>query len=165
MADMPLIYTYQDTVHGNGFLAGITVSGRALAVREEDGWWMYGVQPGAIAEGGETLAEARAGFRASYQSYLFDITETAGSSDELSAEIHRFFDAVDEQAAQAWERAIDDIANDRVTLEPPFSKLPREPVGKRRAVCVRVERLDMAQPQKFSPNQNVLESIALAMAA
>ena len=44
MFDYPVMFTLRDAVSGNGFLAGVTVSGRAT-VREEDGqWWMHGAR-------------------------------------------------------------------------------------------------------------------------
>ncbi len=46
MPDYPVMFTVRDTVSGNGFLAGITLTGRALMTREADGkWWVYGVRP------------------------------------------------------------------------------------------------------------------------
>ena len=55
----PLMFTYRDVISGDGFLAGITLSGRALMIKENDEWWMYGVRPGAIAETGKTPASLR----------------------------------------------------------------------------------------------------------
>ena len=50
MASYPVMFTLRDTVSGNGFLAGITLTGRALMKREDDEkWWIYGVRPAAIA--------------------------------------------------------------------------------------------------------------------
>lgn len=48
----PLLFDYKDCIAGNGFLAAVVVSGRALMRSEDDEWWMHGVQPSAIAEGG-----------------------------------------------------------------------------------------------------------------
>ena len=47
--------TLQDAISGNGFLAGITLSGRALMRKEDDGkWWMYGVRPAGFGRVVET---------------------------------------------------------------------------------------------------------------
>ncbi len=43
----PMMFIFRDTISGNGFLAGITLSGRALMMEEDGKWWMYGVRPGA----------------------------------------------------------------------------------------------------------------------
>ena len=50
----PIMLTLRDVISGDGFLAGITLSGRALMRQEDGAWWMYGVRPAAIAEYGET---------------------------------------------------------------------------------------------------------------
>ena len=46
----PIMLTLKDAISGQGFLAGITLSGRALMRHEDGKWWMYGVRPGGIAE-------------------------------------------------------------------------------------------------------------------
>jgi hypothetical protein len=64
----PLMITLRDAISGDGFLAGITLSGRALMRKEDDGkWWMYGVRPAALAESGTTVEEAFLHFRGRYQ--------------------------------------------------------------------------------------------------
>ena len=68
----PILFTFIDKVSGNGFLAKVTVHGRALAADEGDGWWMYGVEPGDLAEGGASFAEAQAKFRMTFSAILFD---------------------------------------------------------------------------------------------
>ncbi len=43
----PMIFTIRELVPSSRFVAGVTASGRALMVQEEDGaWWLYGVEPG-----------------------------------------------------------------------------------------------------------------------
>ena len=60
---LPLIFTYRDLVYGTGILAEVRVRGRALAVTEQDGVWMYGVSPGGLAAPGATVPEAARGRR------------------------------------------------------------------------------------------------------
>jgi hypothetical protein len=44
MTNCPVMFTFQDTVSGNGFLSGIEIHGRAIMTREDDGKWC-GVVP------------------------------------------------------------------------------------------------------------------------
>ena len=60
--ELPLIFTYRDLVYGTGILAEVRVRGRVLAVTEQDGVWMYGVNPGGLAAPGATIPEAHAAF-------------------------------------------------------------------------------------------------------
>jgi len=47
------MFTFQDVVSGNGFLSGVTMSGRALMCKRDDGnWWVYGIHPGGMAHFG-----------------------------------------------------------------------------------------------------------------
>jgi len=165
MAKYPLVFTFSDVVSGNGFLAGVAISGSALMLQEDGAWWLYGVQPGAIAESGETPRDAHAQFRSLYRAYLFDTAESAASFDAFSGEVNRFFNTVDSETEISWNQAIEDISSGRVVPEPPFAARPREPAGHRRNLNVRVERLDTATSQAFSLQQNILDHYALAEAA
>src|ERR1039457_2003600 len=72
----PLLITLRDAISGDGFLAGITLSGRALMRKEDDGkWWMYGVRPAGLAESGNTPEETFLRFRGRYKEILFDLAE------------------------------------------------------------------------------------------
>ena len=75
LKEHPIMLTLQDSISGNGFLARITMSGRAL-MRQEDGkWWMYGVRPAAIAASGDNIDEAFRQFRAAYWEILADMAQ------------------------------------------------------------------------------------------
>lgn len=111
MAKYPLLFTYRDLVSGNGFLAGITTSGRGLLVEERDGsWTMYGVHPGAIAGVGESREAATAEFREMYRAALYDIAETTGSFHEFEAEVRSFFWDKNETNETEWNEAAERIA-------------------------------------------------------
>src|SRR3989344_5730364 len=84
----PLLFTFGDVIAGNGFLAGVKLSGRAVMIEEEPGkWWMYGVYPGAIAQAGETPKEAYLHFRSTYKEALFDIAQEANDFESFKAEV------------------------------------------------------------------------------
>lgn len=109
----PLLFGFRDLIAGNGFFAGVTVAGRALLADEGDGFWMYGVNPGGVAAGGATAAEAQAEFRRMYTSVLFDIAAEAASFEELKAEVEQFFHATNEPTAAEWETAVADAGKAR----------------------------------------------------
>src|SRR5437899_788944 len=74
LREHPIMITLQDAISGNGFLAGVTLSGRALMRKEDDGkWWMYGVRPAAIAESGNSPEDTFLRFRTRYKETLLDI--------------------------------------------------------------------------------------------
>lgn len=98
MADYPVMFTVRDTVSGNGFLAGVTLTGRAIMSREEDGkWWVYGVRPAAIAESGETPQEAFMRFRNSYKNVLFDFAEGSDKYENFRESVEAFYHQPDQQ--------------------------------------------------------------------
>jgi hypothetical protein len=72
MTAYPLIYGLHQLVAGKGFVAAVDVRGRTLLKREEDAWWLYGVEPGGIAESGATEMEAYQNFRESLREILCD---------------------------------------------------------------------------------------------
>ena len=150
----PLIFTIREVVSGKGFLVGVTVSGRALMVKENDEWWMYGVRPGAIAEGAPNAEEAYARFRTRYREVLFDIAEESGTFDDFRKEVERFFYEPDYEEEQKWEDAVSIARSQCLTTPPaPFAKLPIE-APENRPAQITVERLDGVE-KRFMPSDNV----------
>ncbi|HVM93593.1 MAG TPA: hypothetical protein VMT67_12315 [Terriglobales bacterium] len=160
----PIIITLGDTVSGAGFLAGVTLSGRALMRQEDDGkWWMYGVRPAAIAESGTTIDEAFLRFRQRYKETLFDIAQESRTFEEFKAEVERFFYESD-QDEQVWETALRAVRKcGDVPPPPPFSNLKRES-PELRPSAIGVERLDR-ENKRFTPSDNVTDNFAMAQAA
>jgi hypothetical protein len=141
MPNYPLMFTFRDAISGNGFLAGITVSGRALMVHEDDDWWIYGVRPGAIAESGQTPQEAFLRFRNTYKTVLFDMAEEFTSFDSLKNEVERFYHEPDKEEERRWTEAFQDLRSGKTQPEAPFSSLPQE-APETRPTQITVERLD-----------------------
>lgn len=156
----PLFFSFQDVVSGNGFLAGVAVRGRVLMVREDDGaWWLYGVEPGAIAASGETPQEVYANLHAAFKSVLFDIAAEASTYHQFKEAVERFFNEVDAAEEARWTEARTAIRSGALVPEQPISALPKE--SKQARGRMAVERLD-EQARKFSPKDNVLETFATA---
>ncbi len=165
LKEHPIMITLQDAVSGNGFLGGVTMSGRALMRKEDDGkWWMYGVRPAAIAESGTTPDEAFLRFRASYKETLLDIAQESESFELFKEQVENFFSEVDadDEDARLWERALASIRTNCIAPPEPFSKLPREsPESKPSQVTI--ERLDTKN--NFVPSDNVADMYSLAQVA
>ena len=159
----PLMLTLRDAVSGNGFLAGVTLYGRALMVFEDGKWWMYGVRPGAIAESGTTPQETFASFRERYKLALFDIAEEASDFEDFKASVESFYTQPDYFEENRWETAFKAIRSGNIIPEPPFfSTLPRVS-PETRPTEIAVQRLD--EQQRFSATDNVPDTYMLPLAA
>lgn len=150
MNQYPLLFTFQDKVSGEGFLAGVTVHGRGLAVEESDGWWMYGVQPGDLSAGGATFMEAQREFRKAFTAILFDIAEDAKDIKTFRAEVGRFFKGINRPTEQEWQAAVLEVRAGKITAEALSKGLPMKPANSPRSVQVKLLRI-------FTPKDNVLE--------
>jgi len=117
MSKLPLLFTYRDLIEGNGFFAGVEVYGRGLLVEDEEECWMYGVNPGAVAGGGETRNEALSEFRTRYKSVLFDFAEDAGSFEAFRSEVEAFFHQMNEPFEQEWDEAVDAVRRGEVEAD------------------------------------------------
>jgi len=153
MTAFPLMFTFRDAVSGNGFLAGVTLSGRALMVCENGEWWMYGVRPGAISETGETPQETFLRFRNAYRAILFDIAEEAVDFDSFKKEAERFYQEPDNEEEGRWIEAFQAIRSGKVEAEAPFSSLQKI-APETRPTQMTVECLN-AQGARFTPADNV----------
>ncbi len=157
LKDHPIILMLQDPISGNGFMARITMSGRAL-MRQEDGkWWMYGVRPAGIAASGGNIEEAFLRFRNSYKEILFDIAQESANFEEFEAEVQRFFEEndVDNEDERSWEASLAAIRGGACEPPAPFSNLPRRSPESSPSF-MRIERVDeQAKDKRLSPSDNV----------
>lgn len=158
----PLVFTLQNAIEGCGFLAGITVTGKAVMEQDENGeWWMYGVCPGAIAAGGNTPKEAFQNFRNRYKEVLFDIAEECGGFLVFKNETEAFFRSEDPEEDARWERALKVVRGNDSAPPQPFTEMPRKR-AEDVAVEIRVERLESKKGKQFTPTNNIQDSVAQA---
>src|ERR1700693_1648349 len=151
MADYPVMFTLRDTISGNGFLAGVTLTGRALMTNESDGkWWVYGVRPGAIAESGTTPEETFLRFRNAYKNLLFDFAEEAVNFDFFKRSVEQFYSQPDKEEEASWLGAFNALRSGKaIPDEPFFAQLPKEDPEKR-PTQITVERLDK-ENSRYTP--------------
>ena len=157
LSEHPIMITLQDSISGDGFLARITMSGRAL-MREEGGrWWMYGVRPAGIAASGKNIDEAFLRFRKSYKEILFDIAQESATFDDFRYEVTRFFEEndADNEDERTWEACLAAIRGATSIPPEPFADLPRRSPESSPSF-VRVERVDeQAKDKRLMPSDNV----------
>lgn len=156
--------TLQDSISGNGFLARITLSGRALMRKEEDDhkWWMYGVRPAGIAASGDNIEDAFLRFRGRYKEILFDIAQETQTFEDFAAQVERFFNEsdADNQDELAWERALSVIRSGACAPPTPFANLPRW-APETNPSFIKVERVDAeAKDIRLMPSDNVADTYA-----
>jgi hypothetical protein len=163
MPDYPFVFTFNDTVSGNGFLANVTMTGRAVMAMEDGSWWMFGVRPAALAAKGDTPPGSYIEFRMAYKKLLFDTAAFSQSFEGFKAEVERFFYERDESEERRWDAASSAIQAERVRVEAPFDTLPRE-APEVRPVSISVDRLDKAEAV-FTASNNVLDNYAISAAA
>ena len=160
----PVLFTLHEVVSGNGFLAGVAVEGRGSLVHEEDeGWWLYGVEPGGLAENGDSPQEAHLKFVEDFRKVLFDVASDAPSFDDFESEVVRILCQLNEPEAERWERAVKAIRAGEIALDDPF--LAALPKWKAKAKCrIVVRRLDEAAA-RYKPSDNKPNILALPVAA
>lgn len=129
----PLLFSFDGLIIGNGFAAEVSMQGRLLATLNQDGFWLYGVNPGALAVEGRTLDEAHANFRERLKLVFSDMAEAAGGSvGTFRGEVTAFFNACDEETEHEWDAAVDAVRANDMSL----GDLPRRPADSHRFVTV-----------------------------
>ena len=118
MTRYPILFGFRDLVAGSGFVATIATEGRALLADEgEEGFWMFGVNPGGIAGSGNTPVEAQTDFRQRYKSVLFDIASASRDFEEFKATVGRFFHEVNKPTAKEWDAAVQEVREGKVSAD------------------------------------------------
>ncbi len=114
----PLLLDYKGTLFGRGFVAEVTARGWLLATQESDGgWWLYGVNPGAIAADGATLDEAHEHLRFALREVMLQYVGEAATFVEFSAMVEEFFHASDVMTTDEWSRAVDRVRVEKLSLD------------------------------------------------
>ncbi len=142
----PLLFTIRERVSGNGFLADVAAHGRALAVRESEGVWIYGVNPGGIAGSGKNETEAYVEFRKAFVSAVFDIAEDSEEFSEFKREVQAFFNDTNRPTENDWLAAVQEARAGKIIAEG----IPKQPAESPRYVEVELK-------EHFSADDNIIE--------
>lgn len=157
----PLIFGFRDVVAGQGFLAGVDVQGFALLEREDDAWWMTGVQPAGIVDYGATEAEAYSEFRNTFREVLFGIAAEAASFEVFRAQVAELFDQAEPRAFQRWLDARMAIRQGMTPEGEYLSGLPRD-VRDNVVPKLQLGRLDQQPSEAFTPQENASDRLQAA---
>lgn len=117
MTRWPLLFTFQQKVYGNGFLASVTMHGKVLAIQEEEGVWMEGVQPGDLAAGGKDLYAAYVKFRKAFNETLEDMAEDGDDFRTFKTAVEELFRREDQEALRQWKEAVEEVRAGTVKLD------------------------------------------------
>lgn len=150
----PLLFSYRDTLFGNGFVVEVqATNGRALCVREsDDEYWVYGINPGGMAAHGEDPDAAHAAFRKTFSHILVDIAQGSAGFEEFQAAVRTFFDDTNEGYAVEWRDAIQAVQRGEVSLEG----IQTVPANSPRTITVSVKQVEKVTPQDNSANVQYL---------
>lgn len=106
---LPLLFKFQKIIFGNGFIAGVRMSGRAMLVEDGEEVWINGVNPSTLAGGGRTREEAFADFRRGWSQVLVDIAAECKSLEEFRARASEFLAAETEEITAEWCNALKEL--------------------------------------------------------
>lgn len=152
----PLLFSYRGPVIGPKFLAEVMLRGRLLASVEPEGWWLYGVNPGALAVDGKSLDEADCQLKETMHDVLVGFAEEAESFDDFKRSVEEYFYAVCEPVLQEWTEA---VANVRSSPTIKIEGLPKKPADSDMFV-----RVTKKAERDMSAADNVADSNLLAAA-
>jgi protocatechuate 3,4-dioxygenase beta subunit len=106
MTHYPLLFGRRELVEGNGYIARVALSGRALLTDEDGEFWVEGINPGGFAAKGQNPSEALAEFCSAFRAVLFDIASDAASFESFREEVQSFFEETNNIALVEWEAAV-----------------------------------------------------------
>lgn len=140
---LPIIFSYRDALFGNNFVVEVhAVNGRALCARDEDGFWMYGVNPGGMSARGDDIESAHAAFRQMFSDILKDLATDASGLDEFRTLVRTFFDDTNVGFEPDWLEAVRAIRNHEIN---PGTDIPRGSADAPRQITVEVKQIFKAE--------------------
>jgi hypothetical protein len=149
----PLFFGFREPIVGNGFVAGVDLLGRAVAEQEDASWWLFGVNPGALADTGPDVQSAFCAFRQRLKAVLFDFAEEAKGFDEFKRMVEEFFQTTDGDTETEWKDARQAVREGRLNL----AELKKETTQS-------APRLSVVK-LRLAPEENLLDSGASSLAA
>ena len=101
-----LLFSYRGPIVCQGYLAKIDLQGRLLARISKDSVWLEGVNPGALAVTGTSLAEANTELRRVLTNVFSDFAKEATTGAGFRALVKRFFNETDDATVAEWTDAV-----------------------------------------------------------
>lgn len=122
MQRLPLYFDLRLVVDGGDFLASVGLRGRITCEEEFGSIWMYGVNPGGLAENGEDLESAYANFRRALTEVVSDCARRAADFGAFRDDVEEFLMGTTEDIVDEWVAARQRIRDGNV----PDLRLLRE---------------------------------------
>jgi hypothetical protein len=140
---LPLLFNFRECLFGDGIVVEVTVkNGRALSIQEPDGYWMYGVNPGAMAATGETAEAAREAFRGMFSSILKEYAVEAPSLDAFQKMVGAFFTDTNTGYEREWRAAVDVVRRENINIEG----LKKTSADSKAIITIAMKQLAQVQP-------------------
>ena len=153
MKTYPIVFSFPNVIIGRNFITCVKTNGRAMLVNEKDGYWcIYGVNPGALAGGGETKDEAFSDFHYGFNCVLSDIISEVSSLEEFKKRVKKFFTETDNKSVKEWEDLRDKVRKSSITLDD-IKRVSSENINMRCDVS-------LLEPKSGPTNINVIPSYA-----
>lgn len=93
-------FRFKNKIPGMNFTAIVSMHGRAMVVKEKDGLWIYGVNPGAIAERAD---KGTLDFKLRLITVIFDMARDASDFNDFKQQLTTFFSECDADTMQQWQ--------------------------------------------------------------
>ena len=120
---LALLFSYRGPIVCPRYLAKIHLQGRLIARISSDGTvWLEGVNPGAIAVTGDSLASANTELRRVLTNVFSDFAEEAETGPKFRALVKKFFSETDDVSVAEWKDAVTRFREGNVNAP---SELPR----------------------------------------
>ncbi|MDA8272368.1 MAG: hypothetical protein M0Z72_01330 [Deltaproteobacteria bacterium] len=133
MGIYPLIFTFNEAVviknvkSNKGYFLFVNGRGKALMTKEETGgYWINGVQPGGMSEGGKTVKEALCNFKTAFHNILLDIASYSADNNDFKKELTDFFDDIDGNELKLWQETRKKVKRGSIEIEDDISLLKKE---------------------------------------
>lgn len=137
----PLLFRFLTSVVGEGWLAGVELSGAAVVTKETSGEYIaHGLKPGGVAGVGSTVTEAYSAYKEEVQTVLYDMAGNA-PFESFREGVLEFFDSAD-----AWGEAKFAEGRLMVAAGRVDSSLPLEPNPDPRVSVVELELRSKSNP-------------------
>lgn len=113
----PLLIQFSGVFKGAGFTAEVSAHGRLVAADDgDDGWWIYGVNPGALSADGPTLDDAHAHVRMALKEIMGLFASESSTFATFKERVEDFFFATNEPSEEEWRAAVDRVRANKETL-------------------------------------------------
>ena len=109
----PLYFRVRRRIQGRTFAATVEIIGRATWTLDFGKTWLYGVNPGAMAGGGDDLDGALGSFTDHLTGVLSDLADEADDLEAFRRTVERFVSATDDESVAEWEAAREAVRSGR----------------------------------------------------